>query len=355
MEIELRNVSKSFGNFQAVAGVSLEIADGEFLALLGPSGSGKTTLLRILAGLEFPDGGRVQFDDIDVTDQPVGAREAGFVFQSYALFRHLTVAKNVAFGLDVRPRKRRPSPAAIADRVDELLTRVGLPGLGARFPAQLSGGQRQRVALARALAVEPRILLLDEPFGALDARVRKELRRWLRGLHADLGLTSVLVTHDQDEAFELADRVAVIDGGRIVQIGTPQEVYDEPATAFVHEFLGEANRFAGHISGGRLTIPELRFDMVAPAHLHDGPALAYIRYTDLLPSVRPVAHGTGLATIVRDVVANGPNIGVVCEIAGASATVVAEFDRQLAARHNLGVGQSLSLEPRRLHAYSTAA
>ena len=243
--ITVENVTKRFGDFPALHSIDLHVKPGEFIALLGPSGSGKTTLLRIIAGLEFQDSGRVLFQGEDVSDTPVGDRGVGFVFQQYALFKHMTVAENVAFGLTIRKRRDRPSRAAIRERAEELLRLVQLDGLGKRYPAQLSGGQRQRVALARALAIEPRVLLLDEPFGALDAKVRKDLRRWLRELHAKMGLTSIFVTHDQEEALELADRVVVMDHGVIEQIGTPEQVYMEPATPFVSTFVGETNKFDG--------------------------------------------------------------------------------------------------------------
>jgi sulfate transport system ATP-binding protein len=243
--ITVENVTKRFGDFPALHSINLHVKPGEFIALLGPSGSGKTTLLRIIAGLEFQDSGRVLFQGDDVSDTPVGDRGVGFVFQQYALFKHMTVAENVAFGLTIRKRRDRPSRAAIRERAEELLRLVQLEGLGKRYPAQLSGGQRQRVALARALAIEPRVLLLDEPFGALDAKVRKDLRRWLRELHAKMGLTSIFVTHDQEEALELADRVVVMDHGVIEQIGTPEQVYMEPATPFVSTFVGETNKFDG--------------------------------------------------------------------------------------------------------------
>ncbi len=240
MSIAVRSVSKNFGRFAALRDVSLEVAEGELLALLGPSGSGKTTLLRVMAGLEFPDDarGRVFFHGRDVTDQPAYQRRAGFVFQHYALFPNMTVAQNVAFGLDARPRRHRPPKAEIRARVEHLLGVVQLEGLGARFPAQLSGGQRQRVALARALAIEPSVLLLDEPFGALDAKVRKDLRQWIRRFHDRTRITSVFVTHDQEEAFEIADRVVILDKGGIQQIGTAREVRGGPSTPFVTEFLG---------------------------------------------------------------------------------------------------------------------
>jgi sulfate transport system ATP-binding protein len=245
--ITVNDVSKRFGDFPALHGIDLKIEPGEFIALLGPSGSGKTTLLRIIAGLEFQDGGQVLFNGEDVSEIGVGDRGVGFVFQHYALFRHMTVAENVAFGLNVKKRRLRPKRAAIRARAEELLRLVKLDGLGDRFPGQLSGGQRQRVALARALAIEPKLLLLDEPFGALDAKVRKDLRRWLRELHQQMGLTSIFVTHDQEEALELADRVVVMDHGKIEQIGTPEEVYMEPATPFVGDFVGETNRLPGDL------------------------------------------------------------------------------------------------------------
>jgi sulfate transport system ATP-binding protein len=240
MKISVTGVSKRFGAFAALDQVDLEVRSGELLALLGPSGSGKTTLLRIIAGLDWPDEGQVLFDSEDALARSAGERHVGFVFQHYALFRHMTVFENIAFGLRVKPRRVRPGEEEIRDRVHKLLNLVQLGWLADRYPNQLSGGQRQRIALARALAIEPRLLLLDEPFGALDAKVRKELRRWLRDLHSEMHVTSIFVTHDQEEAMEVADRVVVMDKGRIEQSGTPQQVYDEPRTAFVHEFIGES-------------------------------------------------------------------------------------------------------------------
>ena len=237
MSLTIDSVTKRFGSFDALKGVSLRAPQGAFVALLGPSGSGKTTLLRILGGLEFPDAGSVHFADLNWLGVPARARRAGFVFQHYALFRHMTVAQNIAFGLSVKPRRERPSRSEIARRVEELLALVQLEGLDKRYPSQLSGGQRQRVALARALAIEPRMLLLDEPFGALDAKVRKELRVWLRSLHEKLGLTTIFVTHDQDEAFAMADLVAVMNAGRIEQYGSASDVRAVPRTPFVLEFL----------------------------------------------------------------------------------------------------------------------
>jgi len=258
MSIEVRNVWKHFGSFTALAGVDLKVETGKLTALLGPSGSGKTTLLRIIAGLEFADGsddpeaGKVLFHGEDVTRVPAGERGVGFVFQHYALFKHMTVAENVAFGLKVRPGATRPSKQVIDDRVRELLSMVQLEKFHGRLPHQLSGGQRQRVALARALAVQPKVLLLDEPFGALDAQVRKDLRRWLRGLHEKLHVTTVFVTHDQEEALELADEVVVMNQARVEQVGEPQTVYDRPASPFVIEFLGNVNRLTAGL--GKLNI-----------------------------------------------------------------------------------------------------
>ncbi|MBV2204658.1 MAG: sulfate ABC transporter ATP-binding protein [Pseudomonas sp.] len=242
MSIEVRNVNKRFGQFQALNSINLDIHSGELVALLGPSGCGKTSLLRIIAGLETPDTGSIVFHGEDVSSHDVRDRNVGFVFQHYALFRHMTVFDNVAFGLRMKPKKQRPSEAVIAQKVHELLGLVQLDWLADRYPEQLSGGQRQRIALARALAVEPRVLLLDEPFGALDAKVRKELRRWLARLHEDVHLTSVFVTHDQEEAMEVADRIVVMNKGVIEQVGTPAEVYRNPASEFVYDFLGDANR-----------------------------------------------------------------------------------------------------------------
>ncbi|MBV8895614.1 MAG: sulfate ABC transporter ATP-binding protein [Acidobacteriaceae bacterium] len=241
MSIEARNITRKFGSFIALNNVSLKVETGELVALLGPSGSGKTTLLRIIAGLDQADTGRIYFHGDDATSWPIGARKAGFVFQHYALFRHMTVAKNIAFGLRMRPSRERPSKQAIAEKVHELLRLVQIENFGDRFPSQLSGGQRQRVALARALAIEPRVLLLDEPFGALDARVRKDLRKWLRQLQDDLQITTIFVTHDQEEALEISDRVVVMNNALIEQVGTPEEVYDHPATPFVFKFLGNVN------------------------------------------------------------------------------------------------------------------
>ncbi|HET7879950.1 MAG TPA: ATP-binding cassette domain-containing protein [Acetobacteraceae bacterium] len=299
MTVELRNLHRSFGGVAALDGVSLTIGQGEFLALLGPSGSGKTTLLRVLAGLEFLDAGEVTIDGRRMDGVPARERGVGLVFQHYALFRHMTVARNVAFGLEVLPRSRRPARRDVASRVRSLLEMMQIGELGDRYPEQISGGQRQRVALARALAIEPRLLLLDEPFGALDARVRKSLRIWLRELHERMGLTSVFVTHDQAEAMEMADRVAVLRAGQIEQVDEPDRLYAEPASAFVHEFLGEAVRFEAVVEGGTAriaTLPGVALDTDCPA----GPAIVLIRPHEI--RLRP---GPGPAQAVG-MHANGP-------------------------------------------------
>jgi sulfate transport system ATP-binding protein len=302
--VELRGLRKSFGGVAALDDVSLTIERGEFLALLGPSGSGKTTLLRVLAGLEFLDTGDVVIDGRSMQSVPARERGVGFVFQHYALFRHMTIARNVAFGLEVMPRGRRPSADDIRRRVQSLLELMQIGELGSRYPDQVSGGQRQRVALARALAIEPGLLLLDEPFGALDARVRKSLRIWLRELHDRMKLTSVFVTHDQAEALEMADRIAVMRAGRIEQVAAPDRVYGEPASAFVHEFLGESVRFQCRITDGQahvVGLPGVAFSTPCPS----GPAIALIRPHEigLRPGVGPARvvsrHTTGALYRIR--------------------------------------------------------
>ena len=312
MSIEVRNITKTFGKFVALDDVNLKVETGELVALLGPSGSGKTTLLRVIAGLESPDvardgraAGQVLFHDEDVAGRDVAARGVGFVFQHYALFRHMNVFENVAFGLRALPWRRRPKRAEIRGRVTELLRLVQLEGLADRYPAQLSGGQRQRVALARALAVEPKVLLLDEPFGALDAKVRRELRRWLRRLHDEMGITSVFVTHDQEEALEVADRVAVLNHGKIEQVGTPEDVYEHPASPFVYNFLGNVNLFHGRVSRGRLRIGDAELKIPETATPDDGErAVAYVRPHDL--EVARDGNGDSIVATVEHVSFAGP-------------------------------------------------
>src|SRR5437016_9969900 len=281
MSIEANNISKRFGQFVALDNVDLEIPSGELVALLGPSGSGKTTLLRVIAGLEFADAGTVRFDGRDISDRTARERRVGFVFQHYALFRHMTVFENVAFGLRVRPRELRPSREEIRDRVHKLLELVHLQGFSGRYPAQLSGGQRQRIALARALAVEPRVLLLDEPFGALDAKVRQGPRAWLRRLHDQIHVTTLLVTHDQEEALEVADRVVVMNQARIEQVGTPAEVFHHPASEFVMGFLGQVNVFHGRVQNGQAVVGDWAIDFPAYPHEEERKVAVYMRPREL--------------------------------------------------------------------------
>jgi len=347
MDLDIRSVKKDFGETPALHGVDLTIPSGELIALLGPSGSGKTTLLRIIAGLEFPTAGQVLFGAADASRKTVQERHVGFVFQHYALFKHMTVAENVAFGLKARPRRLRPRRAEIRKRVETLLELVQLPEYGKRYPAQLSGGQRQRVALARALAIEPQVLLLDEPFGALDAKVRKELRRWLRELHDRTGHTTVFVTHDQDEALELSDRVVVMSQGRIEQVGTPDEVYDAPASPFVYDFIGESSRLEIEVQAGR---PYLDDRPVAlPLNdLPDGKAAVYFRPQD----AEVVPPGPNLVTgEVRSLHRAGATRRLELVIGGGRRVVEADFSEDA----RLQVGQRAGLHIRRARGFPLAA
>jgi sulfate transport system ATP-binding protein len=349
MSIEVRNVSKAFGNFAALRDVSLTVESGELVALLGPSGSGKTSLLRIIAGLDAPDAGSVLVHGADATRMRPKDRGVGFVFQHYALFRHMSVFENVAFGLRVRPRATRPSDAEVRDRVMALLRLVQLDWLADRRPAALSGGQRQRVALARALAVEPRVLLLDEPFGSLDARVRHELRRWLRRLHDEIRLTSVFVTHDQEEALEVADRVVVLDRGEIEQIGTPQEIVDHPATAFVMDFVGSVNIFHGRVQHGKAQLGPLSLDYPDHPHGEARPAAGYARPYDLDVSLEE-GEGGGLWAVLTHATPVGALVRL--ELAqdggdGLRAEVSRERFEALAVRP----GDRLYLRPRQLRVF----
>jgi sulfate/thiosulfate transport system ATP-binding protein len=337
VRISTRGLRKSFGPHEVLRGIDLEVRSGEFLALLGPSGCGKTTLLRVLAGLDFPDSGRVLFEEEDVTGRSVRERGLGFVFQHFALFRHMTVFENIAFGLRVKPRRERPSREAVVARVTELLRLVRLEPYARHLPGQLSGGQRQRVALARALAVQPRVLLLDEPFGSLDAQVRRELRAWLRRLHDELGLTSVLVTHDQEEALETADRVAVMHAGEIIQVGSPEEVYSRPAGALVFDFLGSVNVLHGRLEAGFLRLGEarLRLESALPS---DGPVAAYVRPHHL--EIIPVADALpGLGASVRHLHVAGPTVRLDLECAwGDVASAEMSHERWTAVRELLAAG-----------------
>ncbi len=299
MSILIDSVSKHFVGFRALNNVSLEIPTGGLVALLGPSGCGKTTLLRIVAGLDRADHGRILFDGDDVTRVPARARRVGFVFQHYALFKHMTIYDNIAFGLSVQPRSQRPSAAEINSKVCQLLELVRLEGLAQRYPAQLSGGQRQRIALARALAVNPKVLLLDEPFGALDSRVRKELRRWLRQLHDELHVTSIFVTHDQEEALEVADTVVVMNNGHLEQVGTPEEIYEAPATPFVYRFLGDVNTFSGRLRASAGELGGTQFVLDDSAQAADRPATLYARPHEMRVARRIDRPEDGIETRLR--------------------------------------------------------
>jgi len=346
MSIEVRSLTKTFGAFKALDGVDLKVAKGELLALLGPSGSGKTTLLRIIAGLDWPDSGDVAFDGENALARGAGERHVGFVFQHYALFRHMTVFENVAFGLRVQPRAVRKSEAAIRARVKELLDLVQLEWLAGRYPHQLSGGQRQRIALARALAIEPRILLLDEPFGALDAKVRKELRQWLRSLHHEINLTSIFVTHDQEEALEVANRVVVMDKGRIEQVGTPDEVYDRPATAFVHGFIGESIELPVQVGDGAVRLDGKSLDIAADG-VTSGPSRLFIRRHDM--QLCPAGSGAfeGAVTHVRTF---GPIQRAEVRLAQGQAAIEIDAPRD----NQLCVGDIVGLTPRRYRIFAAA-
>jgi sulfate transport system ATP-binding protein len=353
MNINVLDVTKRFGAFTALERVSLDIRSGELLALLGPSGSGKTTLLRIIAGLEWPDGGEVQFDGVNALSRTVGERNVGFVFQHYALFRHMSVFENVAFGLRAKPRKERPGEADIRKRVETLLELVQLGGLAKRYPSQLSGGQRQRVALARALAIEPRVLLLDEPFGSLDAKVRKELRRWLRTLHTEINVTSVFVTHDQEEALEVADRVVVMDGGRIEQTGTPQQVYEQPQTPFVHEFIGESIIVPVTVEAGDVNFGGRRIGL-DPRGARDGAARLFVRPYDV--AVVPATAEAGLTGTVKRIQGLGPARRVEIVI-GTKTAAVAEtvIEVDVPRSHALQVGQVVGLWPEQYKLFPAGA
>jgi sulfate/thiosulfate transport system ATP-binding protein len=325
MSIGVEHVTRRFGNFTALDDISLDVQAGELVALLGPSGSGKTTLLRIIAGLELQDSGRVLFHGQDTSHTHVRERQVGFVFQHYALFDHMTIFDNVAFGMRVRPRRSRQPPAEIRKRALDLLELVQLGPFAARYPNQLSGGQRQRVALARALAVEPKVLLLDEPFGALDAKVRKELRRWLRRLHDEVQVTSVFVTHDQEEALEIADRVVIMKSGQVEQVGTPDEVYHAPASPFVYEFLGDVNRFQGR--------------QLAYARPHEIEVFLETAGDDCIP------------VTVDHVVARGSFVRVELTTGGEARTIEADLTRERLRELGLEKGQRVFVRPTALRVF----
>jgi sulfate transport system ATP-binding protein len=346
--IEVRHLTKTFGSFEALRDVSFDVRAGELVALLGPSGSGKTTLLRIIAGLDVPDTGTVMFDGDDATNRSARDRRVGFVFQHYALFRHMSVFENVAFGLRVRPRAQRPSETEIRRKVMDLLALVQLDYLGERSPSQLSGGQRQRVALARALAVEPRVLLLDEPFGALDAKVRQELRRWLRRLHAEIHLTSVFVTHDQEEALELANRVVVMNEGKIEQDGPPEEVVEHPATPFVVNFLGNVNIFHGRVQEGKALLGPLAIEYPEHPHTEARTAAGYARPHEL--DISRTEDGGGLWATVTDVRAAGAVVKI--EVSDAERQPIqVELGREQYETIRAIIGERVYVKPRRVRVF----
>jgi sulfate transport system ATP-binding protein len=348
MSIQVSHLIKRYGGFVALDDVSFTVQQGELLALLGPSGSGKTTLLRIIAGLERADAGSVLFDGDDAVRRDPKDRGVGFVFQHYALFRHMTVFENVAFGLRVRPRAQRPAEADIRRRVNDLLSLVQLDYLGSRYPSQLSGGQRQRVALARALAVEPKVLLLDEPFGALDAKVRQELRRWLRRLHAEIHLTSVFVTHDQEEALELANRVVVMNEGRIEQDGTPEDVVEHPATPFVVNFLGQVNIFHGRVQDGQALFGPMAVAFPEHPHTEARTAAGYSRPHEL--AVSRTDEGGGLWAIVTDVRVSGAIVKM--EVTGDERQPMQiELGREQYQEIRAIIGEKVYVKPRKVRVF----
>lgn len=348
MSIAIQHVSKNFGAFQALKDISLDIQSGELIALLGPSGSGKTTLLRVLAGLEGLDEGAIYFDGNNITGVGPKERGIGFVFQHYALFRHMTVFDNVAYGLKVRPRKTRPSKAEIAAKVHELLALVKLENLADRYPSQLSGGQRQRVALARALAVEPKVLLLDEPFGALDAKVRKELRRWLRKLHNEFHVTSIFVTHDQEEALDVASRVVVMNNGRIEQIGTPEEVYEQPATPFVYDFLGNVNLFKGRLQNGKLLQGDFMIDVQGGGSQEE--AVGYVRPHDIHIDTERVSADTVAATVVHTHIV-GPLVQIELKRDDVEEYLEAELPKEQFVKLGIAKGDTVYVRPKQLKVF----
>jgi len=348
MTIAVKNINKRFGDFVALNNVSLDFPQGELTALLGPSGCGKTTLLRCIAGLEHPDSGQVLLDGQDASDRHVRERQVGFVFQHYALFKHMTVFENVAFGLRVKSRSERPSEDQIRRKVKDLLELVQLDWLADRYPPQLSGGQRQRIALARALAVEPRVLLLDEPFGALDAKVRKELRRWLRRLHDDLHVTSIFVTHDQEEALEVADQVVLMNKGRVEQLGAPDEVYNHPASPFVYGFLGNVNVFHGRVHGGVMATDGIELDV--PEATAEGKGIAYVRPHDLEID-RYAAGAEGIVVKLRRAHAIGPLAQLDLERTDNAELIEATISNDRFRHLDLKEGETLVVRPKRVRVF----
>ncbi|MGZ3238028.1 MAG: sulfate/molybdate ABC transporter ATP-binding protein [Burkholderiaceae bacterium] len=350
MGIEVKNIHKKFGDFVALDNVSLNFPSGELTALLGPSGCGKTTLLRIVAGLERADAGQVLLDGEDASARHVRERQVGFVFQHYALFKHMSVFENIAFGLRVKPRSIRPSEAQIREKVKKLLELVQLDWLADRYPPQLSGGQRQRIALARALAVEPRVLLLDEPFGALDAKVRKELRRWLRRLHDELHVTSIFVTHDQEEALEVADQIVLMNKGKVEQIGSPSQVYNQPASPFVYGFLGNVNLFHGRVHEGVMEADGVAFAAPDHAQSRDAQGIGYVRPHDLeIDRYAPGAEG--IVVQLRRSHAIGPLAQLELERDDNAEIIEAVMSSDRFTQLNLKDGETLVVRPKRVHIF----
>ncbi|KOR77917.1 sulfate ABC transporter [Bacillus sp. FJAT-21352] len=347
MSIIIENVTKYYGSYQALRNIDLEIKSGELVALLGPSGSGKTSLLRIIAGLEQAENGKILFNEENFTHKHVKDRNVGFVFQHYALFRNMTIFDNIAYGLKVRPRKTRPSKEVIEQKVSELLQLVKLEGYKDRYPSQLSGGQRQRVALARALAVEPNILLLDEPFGALDAKVRKELRRWLRRLHDEFNVTSVFVTHDQEEAMDVADRVVIMNEGKIEQIGTPEDVYDHPENPFVYDFLGSVNLFKGNVHKGKLVTGNV--EMNAPGS-EDGAGTGYVRAHNFIIEREP-AEKDSIASIIDHIHTIGPIVRIEVIRQDTNEPLEIELTKEQYTNLEISKGERVFVRPKELKVF----
>jgi len=350
MSITVVNISKKFGSFEALRNINLTVDTGEFVAVLGPSGSGKTTLLRIIAGLEYADAGKILINEKEMVSRKLRERNVGFVFQHYALFKNMTVFENVAFGLKVRSRKLRPPRGEIAERVHELLRLVQLDNYAYRYPRQLSGGQRQRVALARALAVEPSVLLLDEPFGALDARVRIELRRWLRKLHDKIHITSIFVTHDQDEALELADKVVVMNTGTIEQVGSPDEVYDNPISPFVFNFLGAVNIFHGRVHDGCAHIGSLKIDSPEHSGFANSAAVGYVRSHDI-DIERTTSNGSSIPAEVRYIHRIGNIVRVELFSDDGKETIEAEITRERLNELGLKSGEKVYIKPKKMRMF----
>ncbi|MHC1685701.1 MAG: sulfate/molybdate ABC transporter ATP-binding protein [Clostridiaceae bacterium] len=350
MSIDIVNVSKEFGSYKALDNIDLKINTGELVALLGPSGSGKTTLLRIIAGLETSDVGKIYFEGKDNTRKSIQDRNVGFVFQHYALFRHMTVFENIAFGLRIRPRSERPSKEEIKKKVHELLSLVKMEGFSNRYPNQLSGGQRQRIALARALAVEPKVLLLDEPFGALDAKVRKDLRRWLRRLHDEYHITSVFVTHDQEEALDVADRIVVLNEGKIEQVGTPEEVYDNPANPFVYNFLGNVNLFHGRVSKGKVQIGDLKLEVPEHSDIEDAKALSYARPYNI-EIIRESGREGFIKANVLFIRSVGPVVNIELKRVDTDEYLEVELNKELYKELNIKLGEEVYVRPKELKVF----